>query len=1314
MTKRLSVFFFFSAAIYAGQSFVFSVTTQTLQNTSVPAQSGAWYKEFYVDAIPATLAANPWFLNFNEASTGLSVEFSNGCAPNLCLTSNLDGIGLANTIVGLNFPTLALYIRVQHDSATLGGAHTNTDYFEVWDTNGVERYQNSVAYTTASTTSNGAHVLGTADAQHLAFVRMCRGAVLPLASKMPTTAGGCLTGTEVYEWKFDGNLNDSSGKGFNATLSGGGSARYATTLFQNVIAVLKTSGAPSWSNWVSLRAGHPNRLDGASGLSQSDSSSTITCFWQVLAGPSIPVWDSRASCTPTLTGLVFGAYRFSLQVSDAAGNQATGTLDVGAVAYDDNGVVIPADPNVTKIFGPMIAFGQNPWGYEDERNAAAVALQIANNTYYTSMAAVWSVSGQGTVSYPFAGVGFGQPGASLNGAITATATSIAIHNAERITGLTSLPTWIVIGGSGSTGELIRITGTTGTSGDQTLTVGYDGRGLASYPFGNSNVVPAQAWSDGTVVGEMRIQGTGTLFATDANRPLCPAGVPGPPGPVTYSTGTVRLAAGSTAVAGTGTNWTTGNGVQASYMIRVAATHGGGTPFVWWAQITTVGDTTHITASRPAPADVDTGTDFSYKITGARYLSLEFTDSAAPIYGAGNTLTTRALQNLMGCESETAAFATAAHDLPALDSTTQSGVKYSYKNSLGAASAFGPNFYGTGLALREFYYRSGYGPALTAANLIDDYWIRDPEICAGYCTGEPLLSGGGYLGGLANTVLNSSALTHWPDLRPWASIALNWFNTNHGNCNNNSPFDTRDQAYYGLYLTMAGIFDPDGTQQASWLTGMGSAGNGAGTLGRDNLCKRADNSFAVGILGGPTIHLTHGSAIATGTGLDHVGASGAKACAGVASGTITVNHGSAVATLVTGSLGNPATNFNIVIRDTTSSPSYVGFFQFSFNGSAVILAGLWPGASGTFSFLVQDNSQGLSGLGGGNTAIGLDGSDADNVRLVESWACTYNSPTQITLNRPWDDSVTGGNVHPTGDYIIYPAPNSGAGIGGYFQQPFMYGIKTKVVSYAANYAPNSTISSGYQSLLPLMGQWFHDVGYDTNTDGSYYARVNLACEPFVQAKRATDPPDSSVFDSIHGSSQLFPCGSNGLAGSLGGGNGEFTMRVDSAEAFAAVLEYYRAQCLLGTSQCSAARAFGDRAYGAIWGNCSMTSGGGATYFCDSHYVNTGGELSNGSIGAFKWVGFFFGMGMSHQWPAVRQGGVQAAQNRTIYIAFDIGQAASVRIIVTAPSGTPPVVYACGASPCAITVDDLQGSHWFQIQYLSATGQVLSESAPDLLR
>ena len=49
---------------------------------------------------------------------------------------------------------------------------------------------------------------------------------------------------------------------------------------------------------------------------------------------------------------------------------------------------------------------------------------------------------------------------------------------------------------------------------------------------------------------------------------------------------------------------------------------------------------------------------------------------------------------------------------------------------------------------------------------------------------------------------------------------------------------------------------------------------------------------------------------------------------------------------------------------------------------------------------------------------------------------------------------------------------------------------------------------------------------------------------------------------------------------------------------------------------------------------MTSDGGSAFYCDSHFVNTAGELSNASLGAYKWTGFFFGMGMAHQWPAVR--------------------------------------------------------------------------------
>ena len=141
-----------------------------------------------------------------------------------------------------------------------------------------------------------------------------------------------------------------------------------------------------------------------------------------------------------------------------------------------------------------------------------------------------------------------------------------------------------------------------------------------------------------------VTGTGTLFATDSQRAVCPAGVPGPPGLVVYSTGTLTMSAGFAVVTGSGTAWNMGNGVVAGNMIRIAATHGGGTAFVTWAVINSVDSVTQLTLSRPAPSDID-GTGFSYKITGPLYGSFE-----VPIPGTPSV--TNIIQNILACESET--------------------------------------------------------------------------------------------------------------------------------------------------------------------------------------------------------------------------------------------------------------------------------------------------------------------------------------------------------------------------------------------------------------------------------------------------------------------------------------------------------------------------------------------------------------------------------------------------------------------------------------------------------------------------------------
>jgi hypothetical protein len=93
-----------------------------------------------------------------------------------------------------------------------------------------------------------------------------------------------------------------------------------------------------------------------------------------------------------------------------------------------------------------------------------------------------------------------------------------------------------------------------------------------------------------------------------------------------------------------------------------------------------------------------------------------------------------------------------------------------------------------------------------------------------------------------------------------------------------------------------------------------------------------------------------------------------------------------------------------------------------------------------------------------------------------------------------------------------------------------------------------------------------------------------------------------------------------------------------------------------------------------------------------------------------------MGMAHQWPAVRLGGAQPANNQLAFVPFDLASvpsANSVQLIVTQPSGAVKT-YSCSKSPCPVTMDKRQGEPLVKIKYLSASGAVLAQSEPELLR
>lgn len=1114
---------------------------------------------------------------------------------------------------------------------------------ELWNTDGTgyARSGDVISSVKAYPSVQGG-TIGGAVSVKLGFFRIDRNLV-PAGSKPPTTARS----GEWTELKFDGGPNglmDSSGNGHNAVLA---NPVYAATPNQGPAAIAKTSGAPTWSNWVSLRAGHPAQLDGASSFSLADASDLVTYQWEQVDGPTAVQWSDTTASRPTIEGLIFGTYRFRLRVLDAAGLTASADLELGAVSTDDNGVVVNADPNVDKIFGPMIAFGKNPWGFMDERSLAAMKLRKAAYEAQGITNPTWATNGQGTVSYTFAGTGAypGSGGTRLCGGIpSATTTSITVCDASKLD-LSELPTRILVGGAYHQEE-IRIVAATETTGQATLTVAYDGRGQNGGAF---QAIPAQAWPDGTKVGQYKITGTDTLFLTDPTTAICLAGAPGPPGRSVYAAGAISLAAGSAKATGTGTSWTVANKVIPTDFVRVSATHGG-TPFVFVAPISNVDDATHLTLGRNYPPDADSGT-FEYSVIAYRYFVVHYT---RPDGSDG-----RVIQSANGCESETAIYGYAAHDYPDADKVVFSGMTYSYKDALGAQSAFGPNFYGEGLAHRALYYRSGLSAALTAANEIDEYWVKDPEVDGGWAGGLWLNLGGGAIGAITDLALNPNTGLDWSDVRHFATIGAG---TAKESC---SDDDSRDTGYAAAWLTLAALWDPDATQRSAWKTALRAVNT------RDNNCRGVDpanpiinNSWANGSYwnsSGPSVKVTNGSAVVTAVNNDLA----SSMCHGIATVNVTVTNGSATFTgagLVKGG--------RIVISGVKGSNRCTGFFEFTVASSSTgTLSVLWPGDSGTYSALIEDSTAYYDWY----TSIAQSQNDP---MLSENWACTYNSPSQLTLNRPWDGITDSTGANHFFRYVL-------AGKG---QQPYMLGIKTRQMQWGS--LVDDEEADNYASLASAAAQWIKDYGYDPPTQGLHYGRIFGACEP------DTVPTPRTGFNS------RTPNCNNGLdPGAIR------IARVLTGEASAALGILYNA------NPTQANKEFGDVAYGSIWGYPPYTTGGA---YSDGNYVQY--ETSDNALGAYKWTGFFFGMGAAHQWPAMRLGGVQPAAMAMAPIAFDLKRvpdAKSISVTVTQPSGARQI-YSCTTSPCEIEVDRRQGAHWIQMKYLSRSGLVLSEEPSALLR
>lgn len=1314
----------------------FAFAAQDVQITSgftltdsggTPAQSGHCTAELTVNTWAATPTSGG---GFSDNACGMNFQFLASGA-NLTLqaywTRGTGGAVSQFTMTGGGF----YVIRFQVDPPT------KTHQLDGWNSSCVNVYSQPQSYSGSSgSNSPGQTILGNdATGERLSWFRLSTD-TFPPAQNCPTTAA---TGrTFLSHWKFEGNLLDSSGNGHNFT---GGSPSYFATLsaFANLVVSVGYStlfaNAPSFTGLlpagitISNRAGQTATWDGSQSFSETDAASTVTCVWQVLN--AMVKFSAPTSCVTQVTALVFGDYNWQLLATDTAGNVGTGTGHIGAVGTDSNNVVVQANADADLIYGPMMMWGSNPWGARDALAMIGANAQVA----YQGCCAVpsWATAGTGTTAYTFCGKGgcTSGTGTTTTGSMTSTQSTVPITNASvlDLSTLPSVPTTIWVGPlPGTNSEIMLICSTTGTSGAQTLTVCPNGRGIQG---GGQTAIPATTHSNGDLVGQFKITGTSTLFESDPVTQLCPTPPSGyvtsPIGKAAYSTGTVTIS--GTTITGIGTSWASPT-VVAGQTIVVWATTGVTTKFSYMTQISVVGSATSLTTTAAPQVTPDAG-PFNYVIVSYRNPVLGYTRADT---SPGATVQS----SLQVCIGNLQLGGYPAHDYGSpINTTAMSSMNYSYiDNLISEGSNFTPTFYGFGLAARQIALSSGLAQPLQLANWLDNYeGVTDPQVDGGYNGFQPLFIGGGVIGGWAslrldpNSLVGSNALSGTAcGATAGAACNLRYFSSSQSGLPSSPCYavDTRDSGYDRSFIATDAKWDT-GSFKTSAVSLLESMYNNRDVGGSG--CKQSDNSFSNAYLidasgatpnvansGYAPLNLTNGSATATdATGL---GIS-ADRCNIVASGTLLVSTGSAVATdsgnhfvnptpLTGGQTTNRARRLIIHGTKNSGATPYVTFFQYFYNSTgSITLNGLWPGApvdscASGCSYVIENT--------GFPTTIGL-APQTDSADLQVIWACTQVNSSTITLDRPWTGATQicsswpgcAGTV-----YNLYQSPGrpSGYGIGGYGQQPYMLDsmavtsmrLASNGVDSASNCGGSPCDAAWLAQAKTSAGVGWNPPFYDPATNGIQYGVGYGGCEQQTATPLSVLPAPGTAWingtDAGNGDGCQFNLTLFGIATSRGdgveGGGGLWTAYLGG-----------------GITQLR-----GDQIYGSAWqgytsaGFYDPNDGAGVT-----QSVGACGTAPPG-VTTYKYFGFCFGMGMSHQWPAARLGGVLPANPFPISapcVARYSGTA-TCSWSITAPNGVVSTVTASVGSSYSTTIDKRQGSVLITESWLNGGSTVLGTGMP----
>src|ERR1035437_7765864 len=221
----------------------------------------------------------------------------------------------------------------------------------------------------------------------------------------------------------------------------------------------------------------------------------------------------------------------------------------------------------------------------------------------------------------------------------------------------------------------------------------------------------------------------------------------------------------------------------------------------------------------------------------------------------------------------------------------------------------------------------------------------------------------------------------------------------------------------------------------------------------------------------------------------------------------------------------------------------------------------------------------------------------------AYAATYVSPTQLTLDRPYEGtSGTHGWQLSTENAM------------GWTSQPFMTGLLSAAFDLAAKAVADvsPTTAALAHSYNVAAANWIKTYAYRPATKGLFY---------YVGGPDCTPPLDESK---IYCTGNLDAAGSRALsAEALRGINAAYVYSLDPS-----------------------LKTLSDTLYNAMWARPATCPAGSTLCVSDGSYLSgmddgqymiTGGPPSNAT--PWKWLGMFFGFSAQSAWPGYRVGGLQ---------------------------------------------------------------------------